>query len=221
MLAWIGNLFPWMASESSDNNQTPMTPNSKIPVPPPLPKKKESFTGPARNAPAGGINIKVVFQQSPQVIVVTEDDIKKAIGGLRKTSINAQPPLREESPIERESKTIFATGNDKYFESVRKRREAAKLSPVKVSNNVEILDTTDSAVEQSVNVVISPESTISCGDVVISVPQGTNCTIVQENATVSNDIISTPVMSDSKIILSAEGFTLKDVMFEVNDFEPI
>lgn len=90
-------------------------------------KEEDNFTGPARNAPNEGINIKTVLQQQlSQVIVVSGDDLSKVINRLRKTKINANPPPSHEVPIHQELKNIFEGGKSLYFESIRKKRDTPK-----------------------------------------------------------------------------------------------
>jgi hypothetical protein len=87
-------------------------------------KGKERFSGPARNAPNDGLNIKLQFEQLPQMIIVSDGDLKKAINNLRKTKVNANPATFNEVPIHSELKSVFTKGTNDYFESIRKRRES-------------------------------------------------------------------------------------------------
>ena len=81
-----------------------------------------SFTGPARNAPNDGINIKKLFDQRPkQVISLTEAEVKQELKKLRPTKINAVPPLSHKPPIMQEFEDVFANGYKNYFESRKKR----------------------------------------------------------------------------------------------------
>jgi len=75
-----------------------------------------SFTGPARNAPNNGIDIKKIFDQRPlQVICVSESQIKTELSKLRKTTINAIPPLLHQPPIMKEFDNVFSQGYKQYF----------------------------------------------------------------------------------------------------------
>lgn len=88
-----------------------------------------SFTGPARNAPNDGKNIKELFDQRPkQVMILTQEQVVTIRMNLRKTRTNATPPLSQKPPIMAELDTVFGQGNDSYFDMVRKRREVAKLN---------------------------------------------------------------------------------------------
>jgi len=88
---------------------------------------KDEFTGPARNAPNNGKNIKVVFEtRSSHMIIITESDIKNVLSGLRKTKINENPPATELKPLEKELRGVFECGNQKYFDSIRMKRQNNK-----------------------------------------------------------------------------------------------
>lgn len=89
----------------------------------------ESFTGPARNAPNQGINIKYLFDQRPkQVIVVTDDQIKSIMAGLKKIEPNSTPPESQDTPIMKELDDVFKRGNKNFFESLAIKSRASNIS---------------------------------------------------------------------------------------------
>ncbi|CAH6420357.1 Hypothetical protein HVR_LOCUS1172 [uncultured virus] len=86
-----------------------------------------SFTGPARNAPNNGIDIKKLFDQRPtQVITVSEEVVKTTLKGLRKTVTNAVPPLSNKPPLMKEFEDVFSTGYKDFFIRQKEARAQAK-----------------------------------------------------------------------------------------------
>lgn len=99
----------------------------------------KSFTGPARNAPNNGQNIKELFEQKPaSVIVLTDKEIQSVRSTLKKTEINSDPPSIVIPPIMMSLNNVFQQGNENYFESVKQRRLTAKLNIEKL--NIEKLE---------------------------------------------------------------------------------
>ena len=83
-----------------------------------------SFTGPARNAPNNGIDIKKLFDQRPtQVMTLTQAEVIKEREKLRPTKINAIPPISNRPPIMQEFDDVFTQGYKEYFEFLRKKRQ--------------------------------------------------------------------------------------------------
>ena len=88
-----------------------------------------SFTGPARNAPNNGIDIKKLFDQRPkQVILLSADEVKQELKKLRPTKINAIPPISNRPPIMQEFDNVFNQGYKQFFEARKQRIIEAKAS---------------------------------------------------------------------------------------------
>ncbi|MEM2986597.1 MAG: hypothetical protein QXV60_00650 [Nitrososphaerota archaeon] len=76
-----------------------------------------TFSGPARNAPNQGKNIKSLFDQRPKhVIIVSDTEIKKALSNLKKTEVN-QNSKDYENPLFKELYKIFEKGYKEYFKA--------------------------------------------------------------------------------------------------------
>ena len=106
-----------------------------------------AFSGPARNAPNEGKNIKAFFDQRPrQVIVVTDVEIQNIRKCLKKAQTNTSPPKSHKPPIMKELDTVFEQGQVGYFETVRKRREEAKM---KVTQNIMMIITVQSITKEN------------------------------------------------------------------------
>lgn len=83
-------------------------------------------SGPARNAPNNGKNIKQLFEQRPQqVIIVTADVITQTLNGLRKTVINEIPPISQKPAIMQEFDNIFSQGVQAYLRIKRQQRPSS------------------------------------------------------------------------------------------------
>lgn len=92
--------------------------------------------GPGRNAPTEEGGLKRFLEQRPtQVIIVTQDVITQTRNGLRKTEINAVPPLSQKPAIMQEFDVVFAQGFGEYFKLRRQQRgepEPKVVEPVSI-----------------------------------------------------------------------------------------
>jgi hypothetical protein len=86
----------------------------------------KSLSGPARNAPNDGKNIKELIEQKPDtVLLVSQSEINNIRNKLKKTVQNE--PYKTETPkLFLDLNKVFQQGNDKYFENIRKKREEKK-----------------------------------------------------------------------------------------------
>lgn len=85
------------------------------------------LSGPARNAPNDGVGIKeLIAQKPPQVVSVTDSDLKQAIDNLKKAEINLISFVSDKPPVLLELHKVFGTGNKDFF-SVIKQKRIAKL----------------------------------------------------------------------------------------------
>lgn len=113
-----------------------------------------SFTGPARNAPNNGIDIKKLFDQRPtQVITLTQEQVQIELKKLRPTKTNAIPPISHKPPIMQEFDDVFNQGYKNYFEILRNKRMAntsLKLEQEVESENIPVTVTTINDDEKSV-----------------------------------------------------------------------
>ena len=113
------------------------------------------FSGPARNAPNNGINIKNLLNACPQkMVAVTEVELTQTITKLRKTKTNAIPPLSEKPKIMQEFDQVFENGYKAYFESLKQSRKTK--TPLQTEQTLESLKTEKSL--ESLNTVESLES---------------------------------------------------------------
>ena len=87
----------------------------------------QNFPGPARHAPNNGYNIRALLEQRPQcIVVVTEKEIKDTLSSLKKTKINAIPPLSNKNPLMKEFDGVCEIGFKEYFE--RRKQKITKES---------------------------------------------------------------------------------------------
>lgn len=110
-----------------------------------------SLSGPARNAPNDGKNIKEIMEQKPaNVLLVSPNEINNIRNKLKKTVQNE--PYRSETPkLLLDLNNVFNQGNDKYFETVRKRREE-NLNKPKIDINIE--NELDKLMEESEKIAV-------------------------------------------------------------------
>ena len=153
-----------------------------------------SFTGPARNAPNNGIDIKKFFDQRPtQVISLSAEEVKQELSKLRPTKINAIPPLCVKPPLMAEFDNVFNTGYKEYFEArKRKRIEAKTVNAVIISITTEI--SCDSDVISHSNLqsnVTSPEPSI--GSTPIDSP---STVVVSQDPSIDLTLIDSPSSTD-------------------------
>lgn len=69
------------------------------------------FSGPARNAPNEGVNIKELKNNN----IVSEEVIVTTLHNLKKVEINKERPAFFRSPLLRELDDVFSKGNNEYF----------------------------------------------------------------------------------------------------------
>lgn len=82
-----------------------------------------SFSGPARNAPDGGKNIKVVLAQKPiHIKTITSDQLLERISVLKPTIINSNPPISNKSPMMKEIDLVNAEGYKIFFIKLREKK---------------------------------------------------------------------------------------------------
>ena len=81
------------------------------------------YSGPARNAPNDGINIKKYIEEKPPNIkTITPDELTSIIVKLHKIEPNSHKPTPYISPIMNEFQTVFNIGCLNYLEQKRKSR---------------------------------------------------------------------------------------------------
>lgn len=86
----------------------------------------KSLSGPARNAPNDGKNIKELLQQKPVSIpLLSQQEISNARNNLKKITPN-KPYESEPGQLKIALTQVFAQGNETYFNNFRKRREQSK-----------------------------------------------------------------------------------------------
>lgn len=111
----------------------------------------DSVTGVARNAPNGGINIKLFFEQKPtQVIIVTSEEIVTIRNGLRKTEINAIPPISNKNPIMKEFDDVFSEGYQQFFQKRKQQRANIEII-ISDHQDTEIFETKNESENKSEN----------------------------------------------------------------------
>jgi len=111
----------------------------------------KSISGPARNAPNDGKNIKELIDQKPtNVVLVSPNEINNVRIKLKKTIPNT--PFRSETPkLFVDLENVFSQGNDKYFQNIRKHREENKY---KEKIDIDIEKALDQLKEESEKMVI-------------------------------------------------------------------
>ena len=77
-------------------------------------------TGPARNAPNNGVDIKKYIDEKPvDVIIITCADVKEAKENL-KPVVNVEKPTNYTSPLIAEFNQVFEMGYKNYFDQKKK-----------------------------------------------------------------------------------------------------
>lgn len=106
---------------------------------------KGFFSGPARNAPNDGKNIKEILEKSPEATskLLSEEILQKKISSLRKITTNETRPLfTERSPILLQLENVSVHGYREYFLSLKKsgklRRSRSETFGATIMNNIEI-----------------------------------------------------------------------------------
>lgn len=139
MSAWISYLFPF-GSNSDSINMTidPILTQSVIPMPPKagppilFPKgncnksPKGHVSGPARNAPDRGLNIKSVTASN---IFIKREDIQSMRGKLRPTTPNSDPYVPPACEFKRR---VTEEGVDNFFLKLKTRRSSTDLTVPKL-----------------------------------------------------------------------------------------
>ncbi len=78
------------------------------------------YSGPARNAPNNGVNIKkYIDEKPPDVKTITSEDVKEALNNLKPISATEKPMIYT-SPLMNEFNTVFTMGYKNYFEQKKK-----------------------------------------------------------------------------------------------------
>lgn len=190
-----------------------------------------SFTGPARNAPNDGKNIKELFDQRPkQVMILTQEQVVTIRKNLRKTQTNATPPLSQKPPIMAELDTVFGQGNDSYFDMVRKRRELAKLNAKSsvTDSKQETQQETKDPVELGSD---EPKQEVVESNIKEIVETMTNCETISDETKVSDCLdkesilisVSKVVCETNNVVISNEvetiQFTQEEVAAEADEFQ--
>lgn len=103
----------------------------------------EYFTGPARNAPNQGRNIKALFDQRPkQVINVSQEQIQSIKSSLKPTIINEIPPIKNPNPTIKELNNVYDIGPSEFLAQIRAKRQQKILeiinSPIDDSQTLSI-----------------------------------------------------------------------------------
>ncbi len=79
--------------------------------------------GPARNAPNDGKNIKATLEQKPtQVVLLGEDEIKRVLSTLRKTTTNPPQTVFKQPPLFEELHSVLSQGHASYFQMIKKKK---------------------------------------------------------------------------------------------------
>jgi hypothetical protein len=116
-----------------------------------------TFTGPARNAPNEGKNIKEIIDQKPeQINMLTSSELQNVRQRLRKTETNGPKPNLNKSPatVLEELGNIFEKSPNNYFELIRKKREETKTRLLETTNILTVI-TSNNEPEITFDVVIS------------------------------------------------------------------
>lgn len=104
------------------------------------------YGGPARNAPNGGVNIRVILDQRPkQVMCVDQDTVVSTLKSLKKTIINAQPPISNKPPLMKDFDNVFEMGYKEFF-AAKAAARAAKL-------NRHVVESADIIIEENMSEV--------------------------------------------------------------------
>ncbi len=78
-------------------------------------------SGPARNAPNNGVNIKKYIEEKPpEVKIITDDEVQQALENLKPIPI-VDKPVNYTSPLMAEFNNVFAMGYKTYFEKKKSK----------------------------------------------------------------------------------------------------
>ena len=176
-----------------------------------------SFTGPARNAPNNGVDIKKLFDQRPkQVIAVSNVQIQTTLKGLKKTETNSVPPISDKPEIMKEFDCVFDHGYREYFIFLKNQRD-----------NQQSLNKTQALEKLRKKPVIPPKS------VNIKSKLGTNKTqpaIAKQTVDAQQTpaiALSVPAQSNSHMVSSIdtpninESFSKEEIAAELVEFQDI
>lgn len=101
----------------------------------------ELSSGPARNAPNNGFNIKEIFDQRPkQVITLSAEEVQEKLRSLKPTVINANPPVSNKPPLMKEFDDVFTSGYKEFLEAQRKKRSEKMQQHISVITLVHNVD---------------------------------------------------------------------------------
>ncbi len=79
------------------------------------------YSGPARNAPNNGVNIKKYIEEKPvDIKTITSQDVKEALDNLKPVG-PIEKPRNYTSPLMNEFNTVFTMGYKNYFENKKKK----------------------------------------------------------------------------------------------------
>jgi len=166
----------------------------------------DSFTGPARNAPNNGIDIKKIFDQRPtQVMTLSQSEVQEELKKLRPTKINAVPPLSHKPPIMKEFDDVFKDGYKAFFEARRKKQSGVEIVDtviITVVQSVEITDSSNGNIDSSNGNIDSSNITVdsSNGNV-----DSSNITVDSSNGNIDSSNIT---VDSSNITVDSSNITV-------------
>lgn len=186
-----------------------------------------TFTGPARNAPNEGKDIKALFDQKPShVVVLTDVEIQTVQKGLKKIQTNATPPKIYKSPILQQIEDVAEQGHTKYFENIKKRREEAR-SKAKRGSSTTIVTTmimtetfeTSTKSNESAQSNSPPEVTFNAQEYKALMEHYDNGQ--PESNDNKSDAISNNSTDTNESVEFIITFTQEDVAAEANEFKDV
>jgi|SRR5437016_579699 len=113
-----------------------------------------SFTGPARNAPNNGENIKQLLEEKPQMMnltIITNIEIQNARQRLKSPVSHNVPDKPRPLTVLQQLAEIHERGSTNYFESIKKRRHEKLQS--KPESNIQAFE--DIKVKRVENMIIT------------------------------------------------------------------
>lgn len=189
----------------------------------------DTFTGPARNAPNDGKEIKTLLDQCPeQVLMVTETEIHEVRKNLRKTQINSMPRILHEPPIIVELNSVFRQGNANYFEMIRKCRRNNKINTDTIEEFQKLSDDSENIdmIMEMIDTILPQRDSDTVQDNNIAQDNGIDNISSDMIDAILNDVISN-IIDDINIIkpdiINDEGsestiFTRDDIISEADEF---
>lgn len=85
------------------------------------------FSGPARNAPNNGVNIKEILTKADKGSEISQELIVNTLNSLKKTIINNDRPLFYRSPLLCELDEVFGKGNKIYFKNNKREKPCLEI----------------------------------------------------------------------------------------------